>query len=111
MVITDLNTGTVWTGTTDYDYGYYMIDLNMYWESPTGVGWAKGDTIQVVVTQGDLSGTNSGIAGVAPNDAALQLDIVVKGSGPVAHDYVVTLTVTDVLGQTSTVAQTVTVYY
>jgi hypothetical protein len=111
VVITDLNTGTVWTGTTDYDYGYYMIDLNMYWESPTGVGWAKGDTIQVVVTQGDLSGTNSGIAGVAPNDAALQLDIVVSGSGPVAHDYVVTLTVTDLLGQTSTVAQTVTVYY
>jgi phosphatidate phosphatase APP1 len=109
VTITDLNTGTVWTTTTDAEYGYYMLNLNMYYPSP--VGWAVGDTIQVSATSGTLAGSATGVAGSIGNEAYLWIDVTVRGTGPVAHDFVVTLTVTDMIGQTDSVTQTVTVYY
>jgi PKD repeat protein len=109
VVVQDLVSGTSWTTTTDFEYGYYLVDLNMYYPSP--VGWKAGDTIQVTVTLGSLSGSGTGIAGAAGNEAYLWLDIVVHSSGPSPHDVTVMLTVTDLLGRTSSTSQTVTVYY
>ena len=90
VTLTDLNTGTVWTTTTDPVFGYYSMDLNLYY--PT-VGWAVGDQILVEVTQGAMSGSNQG---VTTTGAFIQLDVTLVGPAP-GHD--VTLTVTDVFGQ------------
>jgi hypothetical protein len=109
VLITDINTGTTWTTTTDFVYGYYIVDLNMYFPNP--VGWSNGDTIQVSVTLGALSGTAQGIAGAPGNEAYLWLDVVLHSAGPNPHDVTVTLTVTDEFGQTSSTSKVVTVFY
>jgi len=111
VTITDTTTGTVWTTTTDLVYGYYSVDLNMYWESPTGVGWANGDTIKVDVVKEAATGSAQGIAGGLGNEAFIQLDVVVIGGGPTAHDFTITLTVTDMLGQTASVSKIVTLWW
>jgi PKD repeat protein len=73
VTITDLSTGAVWTAITDDEYGYYWLDnLNT-----NETGWAVGDTIEVTASYGGMMGTNSGIAGVPPNEASLQIDVVI----------------------------------
>jgi hypothetical protein len=111
VTITDITTGTMWTGTTDMEYGYYSVDLNMYWESPEGVGWAEGDVIQVDVTKGAGTGTAQGIALGLGNEAFMKLDIVMIGGEPVAHEFTITLTVTDTYGQSTSVSEIVTLYW
>lgn len=109
VTITDLNTGTVWTTTTDAAYGYYMVDLNMYYE--TGVGWNTGDTIEVSAAKGGATGTAQGIAMGPGNEAFLWLDITVSGGEPTAHDMPITLTVTDMLGQSTSATKIVTLWW
>jgi len=111
VMVTDLITSTVWTTTTDLEYGYYSVDLNMYWEDPAGVGWAEGDVIQVDVTKGAGTGSAQGIALGPGNEAFMQLDIVILGGEPVAHDFTITLTVTDMMGQSTSVSKIVTLYW
>jgi hypothetical protein len=111
VTVTDLATGTVWATMTDLVYGYYSIDLNMYWESPTGVGWAAGDTIKVDVVKDAAIGSVEGIAQGPGNEAYMQLDVVVTGGGPLPHNFTITLTVTDLLGQSSSVSKIVTFWW
>jgi len=93
---------------TDAAYGFYILDLNLYY--PT-VGWVAGDTIDVSVTMGSLSGSAQGIAKGPGNDAFMSLNVTLQSSGPTPHDFMVTLTVTDLLGRTASMSQTVTVYW
>jgi PKD repeat protein len=76
VTVTDLRTGAIWTTVTDNEYGYYLVDLNT-----NMTGWAAGDTVQVVITSGSMSGSASGVAGAAGNEAYLWLDIVLSESG------------------------------
>jgi hypothetical protein len=86
---------------------YYSVDLNEKTFFPAG--WLTGDQVLVSAVKGDLAGSNQGLY----DDTAyyIPIDVVLKASGPVAHEYTVTLTVTDVLGQTAQMTKVVTVYW
>jgi PKD repeat protein len=86
---------------------YYSVDLNEKTFFPAG--WLTGDPVLVSAVKGDLAGSNQG----SYDDTAYYISINVNliSAGPVAHDYTVTLTVTDVLGQTAQMTQVVTVYW
>lgn len=102
VIVTDVNTGFVWTTMTDDLYGFYMVDLNI----PQPSMWAGGDTIRVDVVKGTLTGTTEAI--VDANAAYLQLDLVVSGEVPPTV-YTVTLTVADAFGQTATISKDIAI--
>jgi PKD repeat protein len=106
VTITDVNTGQVWTTTSDDLYGFYMVDLNQ----PLPVTWAAGDTIRVDVVKGPLSGTATGIAMGPGTEAYLQLDVTVTGVLPPTL-FTVTLTVTDTFGQTAMIHMDVPIQF
>jgi PKD repeat protein len=103
VTITDLNTGSIWTTTTDFDYGYYMVDIRGGGSLPSILdgSWVPGDTIRVTVEYGGMVGSNEGIIMGPGSEAYLWLDVYVTGG------HLITLTVTDTLGQTGTVTQLV----
>lgn len=101
VTITDMRTGVSVVVVSDPDYGYYEYNLN---NIPSG--WLSGDVIKVDAVKGTLSGSAQGTAiSTAPY---LWLDITMSGQVPVPFDVTITLTVTDIYGQTDVVAQTFT---
>ena len=78
--------------------GFYMVDLLAF---PSY--YADGDVIYVEAVYGNSTGISSGIVDLSVGPY-LWLDVVLSGE---AHMYTITLVVTDNLGQTSTVSQTV----
>jgi hypothetical protein len=90
--------------------GYYSVDISNNNPNFAPNGYAEGDLITVVAVLG--SATESG-SGVVNTNAAVYtwIDFTLEAGGPVAHDYMVKLTVTDELGQTSTISKLVTVYW
>jgi hypothetical protein len=94
VTVTNIRSGDVVTTVSDSEYAFYMVSL--YYDYP-------GDVIQVTAVKGGLSGTNSGVIDYGGGFALLQLDVYLL-AGP---GHVLTLTVTDTLGQTSTMTQLV----
>jgi PKD repeat protein len=80
--LTDLRTGAVWTYVDTESAGFYQIDLNS-----NVTGWAVGDTVSVTLTAPGLSGTNTGVAGLAPWDIYLEVDVVLNPTGLSIHVY------------------------
>jgi PKD repeat protein len=72
VVITDVRSGAIWATTTDFEYGYYMVDLTTNY-----TGFLADDTIVVSVTYGSLSGSASGVIMAPGNEAYIWLDIVI----------------------------------
>lgn len=105
VTITNMRSGFVFTKVSD-EYGYYSVDIN----AAEGGGCLNGDVVMVNAVKDMLSGIAQGVVDKTV-DPFTRLDMIMESSGPVAHDYIVTLTVTDAIGQTSTVQQTVTVYW
>jgi len=75
---------------SDPVYGWYEYDLNTLVN-----GWADGDLITVEATAPGWSGANQGI--VTSAQPILDLNVVLY---PGVMTFTITLTVTDVLGQT-----------
>jgi PKD repeat protein len=99
VTITDVNTGeytTVLSGTN----GFYSVNLGGF------AAWTAGDIVKVTAVKGTLAGENQGT--VAGTYLALDVKLIETGSPP--FDVVITLTVTDTIGQTTTVQETVTIY-
>lgn len=71
VTVTDVNSGAVYSAVTDFEYGYYMINLNL-----NETGWASGDTLVVVATSADglMTGSASGIF----IEVYVQIDVVVS---------------------------------
>ncbi len=103
--VTNSRTGYVMSGVTD-EYGFVQFDAN----AVEGGGCNNGDILSVVATYGAMTGTSSAVVDWVNSGAAIMY-ITLEGGGPVAHDYTVTLTVTDALGQTSSISKLVTVYW
>jgi len=68
-----------------------------------------GNVISVTATNGPYSGTATAIAHPALGE--LDLNVVMTGTGPVTHDFTVTLTVTDGYGLSNSVSQVVTIEF
>ncbi len=77
VTITDTRTGAVWLTTTDAEFGYYVLNLNL-----NETGWEMGDTIVVDANNGVQSGTNSGVTGATGNEAFLLLDVTLTVAIP-----------------------------
>ena len=90
VTITDTRTGEVVVVYSDPVYGWYEYDLNTLVN-----GWADGDLITVEATAPGWSGANQGI--VTSAQPILDLNVVLY---PGVMTFTITLTVTDVLGQT-----------
>ena len=97
VTITNEATGVSIIVMSDPEYGWYEYDLN---NIPGG--WLDGDLISVTATSPGWVGSASGIA--SSTQAYLGLDIWLH---PTVMQYTITLTVTDVLGQTATMTQVV----
>jgi chitodextrinase len=107
VTVTNTITGEWETQVTAAD-GYYSVDIsNNNPNFPTG--YAEGDIISVVAVLGSVTDSGSGV--VDTNAAVYTWIDFTLDSGPVAHDYMVKLTVTDELGQKSTIGKLVTVYW
>ena len=70
VTITDVRTQQSVSGVADETYGIYMIDLNRIY-----YGWAVGDVIRIVATNGALSGAVE-YTMTDPNLPNVQIDIV-----------------------------------
>jgi hypothetical protein len=102
VTITNTNTGESVVVASDAD-GFYIYDLNLL-----ELGWEVGDVILVEAELGSLVGEAVGIAAVP----YVWLDVTLEASGgPITWDVVITLTVTDADGLTSTATETVTLTY
>jgi len=97
VTVIDTRSGVVVTTVSDAS-GYYAANIN-----PEGNVYAAGDPIQVAAVLGALSGTTSGVAddGTGPLGPNLWLDVTLRMT------YTVTLTVTDTLGQMSSVSHVI----
>jgi PKD repeat protein len=104
VTVTDVNTGSVWTTTTDFEYGYYGVDL--YWGNlPLIIDyWMAYDVVKVTAEYDGMVGWNEGVLMSPGNEAFLWLDISIG-----APSHLVTLTVTDSIGQTASVSHFVPV--
>jgi chitodextrinase len=94
VTITDTRTGEVVVVYSDPDYGWYEYDLNTLVN-----GWMDGDLITVGAIAPGWSGSSQAI--VSALDPVLDLNVVLY---PGVMTFTVTLTVTDALGQTDTMA-------
>ncbi len=103
--VTNSRTGYVMSGVTD-EFGFVQFDAN----AVEGGGCNDGDILSVVATYGVMTGTSSAVVDWINTGNAIMY-VTLEGAGPVAHDYTVTLTVTDALGQTSSISKLVTVYW
>jgi len=99
LTITDLNTGEFTTAVSDLN-GFYSVDLGSF------AAWTTGDIVEVTAVKGTLAGENQGVVA----GSYLRLDVTLFETAPLPFDVIITLTVTDTIGQTNTVYQTVTVY-
>jgi PKD repeat protein len=99
VTVTDLRTGNSTYGISDAN-GYYEVN----WLVIDG-GWLDGDVIKVTAVNGALSGTNESVSSGFYLWLNVTLADVVE---PIVKT--ITLTVTDNLGQTGTMSQTVTLY-
>ena len=88
VTVTDLVTGESVSTYSDSDYGFYQVAL---------YGTMPGNTIQVTAQKDGLFGSNTGPAPLGLY--YVQIDVVLTGG------YYVTLTITDAIGQTSSVTQ------
>jgi PKD repeat protein len=98
-----LQSMTTTSGTSGTALGYYSVDLSNAVSFPSG--YAAGDPIQVTAVKDTLSGQSSGVVGTG---LFTQIDVNLQGTGPQPFDMLITLTVTDSIGQTSTVSHLVT---
>jgi PKD repeat protein len=98
-----LQSMTTTSGTSGTALGYYSVDLSNAVAFPSG--YAAGDPIQVTAVKDTLSGQSSGVVGTG---LFTQIDVNLVGTGPQPFDMLITLTVTDSVGQTSTVSHWVT---
>ena len=103
VVITNLRTGGYNT-TLTLDNGLYALDINN--ELPGS--WLAGDTLTIEATSGLMSG--SGEILLTGEGAYVRVDIAMSG-GMAAHEFTITLTVTDGLGQIATASELVILYY
>jgi hypothetical protein len=95
---------TIVTGNSGEYLGYYEADMQV----GTLSGVQTGDLMLVEVTKGTATGTNQG--NFAPPFLVLNV-ILTGGSVPVTVVYDLTLTVTDTIGQTSSVTQKVSITF
>ena len=110
VTITNLRTGQV--GTTDSFQvdpwpldGYYEFDL----QNGLPSAYLVGDMIKVdvVSVSGTMTGSNQA---AVPGGPSMNIDVTLTGGTPQPFDRIITLTVTDIKGQTSTISKTVTLY-
>lgn len=101
VTITNMRTLEFGTYVSEFD-GYYEYDMQI----GTTSGVLLGDPIKVDAVSGSMTGTSSGTVSGGPY---LNLDIVLSGGVP-PFTRNITLTVTDLLGQSSSVSMAVTFY-
>ncbi len=94
VFVTNVRTGETISTTSDPIEGVYSVDANQF-----ALGWRFGDVIDVTALKDSMFGENEGIIVDTP-EGYLWLDIILTGPG-----HMIMLTVTDTLGQTSTMTQ------
>jgi PKD repeat protein len=104
VVVTDLNNGQTWTTTTDPEYGIYMVELSGGGLPLIFDYWGAYDIINVTAEYDGMIGWNEGMTMAPGYEAYLWLDVAIG-----IPSYLVTLTVTDTIGQTASVSHFVPV--
>lgn len=92
--ITNMRTGEVATTFSYPEDGYYEYDL----QNGMLIQYLVGDPIKVDATSGAMTGSNTKNV---PGGGSMNIDVVLTG-GPQPFDRIITLTVTDTKGQSST---------
>ena len=106
VVVTNLRSGFTATMITD-EFGFYQTALDPGTGGPPDSGGPmQGDPVNVTATKDAMIGWNEGVVDVF-TEPYLWLDVVL--SGDQASVFEITLTVTDTLGQTSSVSMLVMV--
>lgn len=106
VLITNKNTSESITVVTDPDYGFYMVDLNDPGPFPSHCTWP--DVINVTASFGNMIGWNEGIAMDYGNEAFLNLDVTLAPMDGTSY-CIISLKVTDTIGQTDSVTKGVVV--
>ncbi len=103
MTVKNMRTGESSTTMSDSVYGFYNIDIGDVTAYPSS--YLVGDLIKVTAEKGTLIGSTEGNVNA---EAYVQLDVTLTGGTPLPFDRTITLTVTDIKGQTSTFSVKVT---